>query len=414
MARLRLALAAAIVSAAAAFGTSAHASGTDLPDQSASASGTGGASTARTGDPAAAYFNPAALVDGQGLRVGLGASLALASLQAKSSDGAPPPAFDTTSEAALRVIPYLGASYSHQWFMGGLSVHVPFGGGVSWPKDWPLRFEAISTSARVFRIAPFVGARWGAVAIAAGPQIDLASLEVQRATNHVLEEGQARLALSGAAVSAQAALFVEASKELTFGFSYKSASVIPLQGDADFKVPPTFAPQYPDQSVSARLKLPHRFAIGTSWAIVPPLRLLADVTLTTWSINDALVFDFDKPQTPDSTIRNEWSNTVAVRVGGEYAFTPAFTGRAGFFVDGINEPAAPSRNLSPTSPDMSRVGPSLGAGLQLAEGVSLDAFYSLTVLIGRSGTSADYPLATYGGSAHVFGVGARFALPPAK
>jgi hypothetical protein len=66
----------------------------------------------------------------------------------------------------------------------------------------------------------------------------------------------------------------------------------------------------------------------------------------------------------------------------------------------------------PTSPDMTRIGGSLGAGLRLTEGVALDAFYSLFGLLARTSTSNDLPLATYGGTAHIFGLGARFAWNP--
>jgi len=413
-ARVTAAAAAAALVAVVTFATprAAHAAGTDLSDQSASASGTAGAATARSGDPSAAYFNPAALVDGQGLRVGLGSTFALASLSASSTPSAPPPAFSESSETSLRAIPYLAASYSHQWFAAGVSAHVPFGGAVSWPKAWPLRFEAVESSQRVIRVAPFLGARWRAVAIAAGPQFDFGSLEVRRATNHVLEEGSVHLLETGSAVSAQAALFVQPLDTLAFGLSYKSRSTIALGGDADFTVPPTFAAQYPDQGVSSRLRLPDRIALGAAWSALPTTRLFADVTYTTWSNNDALVFDFEQGQTPDSRIRNEWRDTVAVRLGAEDDVTGSLTVRGGVFVDGLAGPAAPARNLAPSSPDMTRLGGSLGAGWKLTSGVALDAFYSLVGLLERASTSDDYPLASYGGSAHLFGLGARFAWSP--
>lgn len=404
---------ATLVMALAVTATDASAAGTDLPDQSASASGTAGASTARSGDPAAAYFNPAALVDGQGLRVGVGSTFALASLTASSSPSAPPPAFSVDSESSLRAIPYLGASYSHGWFAAGVSAHVPFGGAVSWPRGWPLRFEAVESSQRVIRVAPFVGARWRAIAIAAGPQFDFGSLEVRRATNHVLEEGSVHLLERGSSVGGQVALFVQPLEQLAFGLSYKSRSTIGLGGDADFGVPPTFAPQYPDQGVSTRLRLPDRIALGVAWSALRTTRLLADVTYTTWSVNDALVFDFEQGQTPDSRIKNEWRDTVAVRVGGEHDLGSALTLRGGLFVDGLSGPAAPASNLAPSSPDMTRVGGSVGGGVKITTGVALDAFYSLFGLLERASTSNDYPLATYGGVAHLFGLGARFAWAPA-
>ena len=43
---------------------------------------------------------------------------ALASLEAESSPGAPPPPFAVSSERSLRAIPYLAASYAYEWFVG--------------------------------------------------------------------------------------------------------------------------------------------------------------------------------------------------------------------------------------------------------------------------------------------------------
>jgi long-chain fatty acid transport protein len=387
---------------------SAQAAGSEIPDQSASASGTAGASTARASDPAAAFFNPAALVDGRGLRVGVGSAFAVAALRSESAPGAPGAAFAIDAQGSLRAIPHLAASYAYRDFALGLSLHVPFGGAVAWPASSALRFEALESSQRVVRIAPFVGARFKMVSVAAGPQIDLGQVEVKRATNHVLEEGSAHLLLDGSGIGAQAAVFVEPTDRLAFGLSYKSRSMVRLTGDGDFTVPAVFASRYPDQAVSARLYLPDRIALGAAYAITPPARVLFDVTYTVWSQNQSLVFDFAEPQTPDTTIKNEWRDTMAFRLGGELDVVPRVTARAGAFVDGLPTPAAPSNNLTPASPDMSRVGGSAGAGVKVTSGVAVDAFYSLFTLLERSSTSNNAPLATYSGTAHIFGLGARF------
>lgn len=387
----------------------AFAAGTELADQGAAASGTANAATARSGDPSAAFFNPAALVDGKGLRVGVGATLALAAISAKQSPGAPPPTFDVGSEKSLRAIPYLSASYAYDWFAFGLSINVPFGGGVTWPKDWPLRFEAVESQVRVIRVAPFIGVGTKRAAIAIGPHFDFGTLEVKRATNHVLEEGSVHIATNGSAVGGQVAGIVRPLDEVSIGVSYKTKSVMRMRGDGDFDVPATFAQQYPDQGVDSQLRLPERFAVGVGWAIAPPTRLYADFVYTGWSTNELLVFDFQNPQTPDSTIKNEWRDSIAVRVGAEHDLAARLTLRGGVFVDGASGPAAPAHNLSPTSPDMTRIGGSIGGGYALGDGVALDAFYQLFVLAERASTSADYPLATYNGLAHLFGLGARFA-----
>ncbi|MDF2692674.1 MAG: Long-chain fatty acid transport protein [Labilithrix sp.] len=405
---------ACLVAVALGWAIDARASGTELPDPSASAAGTGGATTARSGDPAAASYNPAALVDGEGLRVGLGSLFAISSAKVTSSPDAPPPAYSARPESGVRPVPYVAASYSHAWWAAGLSVNVPFGGGVKWPKSWPLRFEARESSLAVVRVAPFVGARWRWLSFAAGPYLDLVETKLVRSTNHVSAEGEYRVAASGHGLGGHAGLFIQPLSELAFGLTYKSRDVVPVEGDVDFDVPAAFAAPFPDQRVSARLALPDRFALGVAWSVLPSVRALADISYTVWSINDKLVLDFERPETPDATLQNEWRDTIALRAGGELDVTRRLTARAGGFVDGLPEPAAPSRNLGPSSADMTRVGGSVGGGLRPADWLAIDAFYQFFVLVPRSSTSNDLPLATYSGTAHVFGLGARFAWNPSS
>jgi long-chain fatty acid transport protein len=388
----------------------ARAAGSEITDQSASASGTGGASTARSNDPGAAYFNPAALADGKGLRIGQGTAFALPTLTATSIPGGPGPAFAVGASKSLQLIPYLAASYADRDLVFGLSVHVPFGAAVSWPAGSALRFDAVQSSLRVFRVAPFVGARFGKISFAVGPQLDIAELEATRATNMILAEGHVHLLLHGVGIGGQAAIFAQPTEDLAFGLSYKSRSLVPLSGDAAFDLPPAFSAQYPDQGVTARLKLPDRIALGAAYSL-PRARILADVTYTLWSFNDELSFQFS-PGTPSSTQKNAWRDTLAVRVGGEYDVSRMVTLRAGAFVDGLNHPAAPPENLAPSAPDMTRVGGSVGAGFQITKSFAADVFYSFFALVERTSTSADATLATYGGSAHLFGVGIRFAWDP--
>lgn len=398
------------------YASNAAAVGTEIADQSASASGTAGAGTARDRDPGAAYFNPAALADGYGLRAGLGAAFALPSIRASTTKDAPafesPSPFDESSKTSLRVIPQLAVSYAFKDVMAGVSAHVPFGGGVTWPSDWPLRFDAIKTDLRVIRISPFVGARFSWLRVAAGPNIDIANLEVERATQHVLEEGKVHLALHGIGFGGQIAFFAQASKEVTVGLSYKSRSVTTLKGDADFTIPVPLAAQYPDQDVSAKLKLPDRIALGTMIGLGEKqnVRVLGDLVYALWSINDELVFDFARSETPDSVNKNEWHDALTVRVGVEADVAERFVARGGLFVDGVFGPAGPPENLAPSSPDMTRLGASLGGGMKLTEALAADVFYSFFTLLERSSSSANLPLATYSGTAHVFGLGLRVAL----
>ena len=88
---------------------SARAGGFEIAQQSAGAAGTASAGTARSGEPASAWFNPAALADGQGFRAGLGVALAFPSIEASARDGS----WKRRTEFALSTPAYVYLSYAH-------------------------------------------------------------------------------------------------------------------------------------------------------------------------------------------------------------------------------------------------------------------------------------------------------------
>lgn len=80
-------------------------------------------------------------------------------------------------------------------------------------------------------------------------------------------------------------------------------------GGADFDGPSAFSSAFPDPSVSARLALPDRLVLGVSWRGV-----FLDLALTTWSVNQVLVFE--RPDSEEEVQADGWSNSLALRLGG--------------------------------------------------------------------------------------------------
>ncbi|MBT8494360.1 MAG: outer membrane protein transport protein [Deltaproteobacteria bacterium] len=381
----------------AAAGT-AHAGGSALAQQSATAGGTAGAGTARTDDASAAWFNPAALADGGGLRFGIGLTLAFPKVDARAMDGS----WQTSTDSGVKTPPHLYASWAQGRWMASLSVGVPFGGGASWPDTWEGRHEIVSTNLQVFRIAPAFGYRFGRVRIAAGPQLDLATLEITRGLDFVDTEGTVDLALSGQALGAHASVFVEAADGLDVGLTYKSRTQVAFAGDADFDAPDEFAVKTSDQQASSAMTMPDRFVLGGRYRY-GDLAVLADIDLTLWSVNEELIIDFEREETPDAVTANQWKSTVGLRAGAEYGYR-GWVFRSGGFYD---PSPAPQDNLRPTSPDSNRIGATVGLSRRLGSGVSIDAFYEYMRLIGRSTENMDTLQAEYSGQAQFLGVGLR-------
>jgi long-chain fatty acid transport protein len=378
--------------------TTARAGGFAVPETAASTGGVAGAATARTDDPAAAWYDPAALVDGGGWRLGVGMMLPMSSLEARAADGS----WTAHTTGAPTPVPQIFATRSAGAWAIGLAVTVPYGGDVAWPTDWPGRHEIVSSKLIDVRIAPFIGWRTGRLRVAGGVHVDLGKLDLDRGLDFIDTDGTVLLALHGVGVGVDAAAYVDVGAGIAVGASYKSRTSMALKGDANFTAPDAFSMKTPDQHVSSRLALPDRLALGASIQR-GPWRGFGDVELTTWSVNKQQVIDFAQPQTPDVTQVNDWHTTIGAKVGGEWSRGHG-TVRAGLAWDPT---PAGTGHLAPTTPDGNRVAITLGGGWQLGKGVAADAFYGYLHIGERASTNPDSMMASYGGHAHLLGLGLR-------
>ncbi len=384
----------------AAAAGAAHAGGFAVSEQTALAGGSAGAATAREGDPGAAWYNPAALADGGGIRVGLGMLAALPSVNAQAMDGS----WQTGSESGLATPPHLHASIARGKLAGGIYAGIPYGGGVTWPEDWAGRHEIISSRLEVFRVAPFVAYSLGQVRVAGGVHVDFGRLRIRRSLDFVDTEGDVRLDLDGRAFGIDLAAWWQPRADLAVGASYKSRGALALSGGADFTAPDAFSAKTADQHASARMRLPDRAALGLVWRR-GALTTLADLELTTWSVNRELAIDFENEATPDPVQRNRWNSTVGLRAGVEWAANSGTQVRGGMFYD---PSPARAETLAPSSPDANRLGFTAGVGRQLRRDLAIDAFYEYMRLLGRETASVDSLQARYSGHAHLFGLDLRY------
>jgi long-chain fatty acid transport protein len=322
----------------------AFAGGYEIVQQSAVAGGTGSASTAREDDAGAAWFNPAALADGRGLRTALGVTLAFPTLHAEGLPLAPDAPWEADTESAVSPPPHLYGSYSQDDWLVGVAANLPFASSVQWASDWQHRFDVISSEIQFFRLAPFFGWRFDPIRLAAGPQFDFGRVYLKRATNHIEQEGSSAIVLSGHGFGGHVSAFYDAAEWLAIGLSYRSRSLSPMEGHADFSVPEVFAADLPDQNVSTDWTLPDRLAAGVALRAGPVVALL-DLTVTLWSVSDTLVIHFEDPATDDRETPRNWRDSMALRLGAEWAALGPLTVRAGFYADGLPDPPAEAVEL---------------------------------------------------------------------
>lgn len=380
--------------------STAWAGGLGVGEQNAVSSGTGGAGAARTDDPGAAWYAPAALADGGGLRLGLSLALARPALEARGADGMP---WTTENERGWSTPPHLDASFAQGRWAAGVAIGVPFGGGVTWPAAWAGASEIIASELMVVRTAPFAAYRFGKLRVSAGVHLDAARLQLHRGLDFIDVDGDVRLDLDGRGWGVDAAAYYQATPELGVALAFRSRSRIALGGNANFTAPEAFADKTPDQTASTTMTMPDVLVLGAHWKR-GPLAAVADLEYANWSVNERTEIAFANASTPSALQQNDWHDTVAVRAGGEYT-EGAFTTRAGAYLD---PSPVPADRLSPTSPDATRVGLTLGASYQVGRAWSADVFAEHMWLLRRDTTSTETMPASYGGTAIVLGAGVRY------
>jgi long-chain fatty acid transport protein len=386
----------------------AWAAGFELADQSVTAAGAGGTGAARSGDPSAVWYNPAALADGEGARGGAALFLGIPRLSASSTDARFAPVGQPANSELGVATPFAAhLGYSKGRYGIGLYAGTSHGTSVAWPEGWWGRFDALSTSIRVIRAAPSFAVRLGPVRIGVGVHVDYGTMEIQRALDFVDTEGRSQLRLSGVSAGADASLYWQAREWLAFGLTYQSRTVINLDGEANFTVPDSFAGRAADTRITSQVTIPDRFALGTA-ITKGRFTIFADATLTLWSARDTLKIDFEAPGNADVTQPQNWRESFSLRGGLEAPVHARIKLRGGAYYD---HQAAPSETLAASSPDMSRIGLSIGGSVQLHRALAADLSYSVAILVPRDSTSADAIPASYSGHAHFIGIAFRAMQP---
>ena len=391
----------------------AAAGGFEVPDQSAVAGATGGAGTGRRGDPSSAWYVPAELADGRGARAGLGVALAVPSITAVGLEA---PMETASTVETISPPPHLYLSYSNDVWAIGLYAGLSHGSSVNWPEGWWGRFESLETGVLGIRANPFFALRLGGergliegfpdLRVSIGAHVDTVRLESQRALDFIDEEGRVHLLMWGAGVGGDASVYWRATPELGVGLTYKSRTWMRLGGDADFTVPDPFLGRAPDQHASAELVIPDRLSLGAAWQ-QPEFGIFLDLGLTLWSVRQSTAVDFEREATTDIDTPTHWHDSVAIRLGGEVSPIPELHARVGFFYD---TEVGPDDTLAPSSPDMARVGLTLGAGVDIVDEVGVDVYYAYVAMIGRESTSLDAALARYSGDVHLVGLTLRLTV----
>jgi long-chain fatty acid transport protein len=373
------------------------------------------------GDASALFFNPAGLVDTEGVTISAGATV----IAAQGSFTADYTGEQTELQNSPIPVPHLyGAWRATPDLAVGLGVYVPYGLETEWPKNWDGAFEGYDNGVESIYIQPTVAYKiTDRIRVGGGPILGIGSVTLnqlidvsqQEVPSDRVPEGttfgdfgiphhtafaDASLEGSGAlGYGGHVGITVRATDRIQFGARYVTPVKFDYEGEATFEQVQTGL-QLPannpltggnpvsldfllessfvsgsgplvTQSLETSLTMPAQFVAGVSVEPFDGLLLLADYQWAGWSSFDTISLDFEK-DVLDRTRTEGFENTHAVRLGTSYDLTETFTLRAGYL---FNQSAAPDRTVTPLLPEANRNHVTAGLGWRATDIIELNVAY---------------------------------------
>lgn len=383
------------------------ASGFSVEHQNAEAMGAAYAGAqAKGADAGFAVYNPAALAGLTRAETSLNATILFGETGYSNASSTLLGAFPAGGAASGdRVLPeafIAGSAFAvplSERLTAGITLSTPFGLKSRYDALSALRYYAQETSLLTLAVAPTLAYEVSdRFAIGASLKIQYADFT---ASTIVDAGGVAFLNMVPGFLPGSSDLFAEfKADDIAFGFSvgaqaepvdgfrlgftYNSAIDHKLDGETTFDIAGSPAGAilngavglFANTGFNATLELPASYALGASWEATDRMTLLASATLTRWSVFDQTVFAFDNPAQPPEIITSEWSDSVTLSVGGEFAASEATTLRAGFSYD---ETPVNDAFAGPQIPDVDRRWLLAGVSHDFSEKLSVDVAGGLVV-----------------------------------
>lgn len=406
MRRRWLTVAIAAIAAWAAERT-CRANGFLIYDLSGEAIGRASAVSASTAEPAAVWFNPAALAF-----MGPGASAGGVYVTVKSRFSPDGGGASTDSQRGNFFLPTVFASAPVADRVAvGLGVYTAFGIGVTWPDQWIGREATISASLQTLSINPTVAVRLERrLSLAVGFDAIRGAVDFKNGLP-ALAGGQVELGGGTWGYGFNAALLYRPlPNRLHAALTYRSRVKLSFDGQADFDpLNPDFQPALPDQPGTASITLPDALTAGVMFRPREDLVLEADLNYVLWSTYDRIDIAFQSA--PAHVLQPNGQNAFTARLGADYLRRLRQADlhlRAGFIFD---QQAIPSDSLGPGLPDGNRLDGTLGIGATHGR-FTADLGYMLVYVLAANSTGGrEGPVGTYHTLAQLVGLTLRARWP---
>lgn len=417
----------------------AAAAGLAQNEQSARVMGMGGAFVAVADSPGTLFYNPAGLVQLDGLKLELGVTLLTPSVRFQGVAPAGGEA-EVNTVRPYTPLPSAYVSYRvHDRVAVGLGVYMPYGQTVQWPEavdaagarvSWWGRDLLRRASLKTFFVTPTIGVKLHRrVLLGLGFSVVQGAVTLERSVTFsadAADDVQLKLSGDDVAVSASAGLLVQVLPELLhLGLTFRSGVDFTFAGTAVYSrggdgagVPAGLRTQLIDGPVSAELSLPHTIGFGLAAFPFSGLTLGLAVEVVTWSSFDRLVIQHGDLTDESGAVTRErghldmvepklWHNSVTLRLGAEYELLRRnLPVRLGFAYD---QSPVPEATVGPGTPDASGYHFSLGMGYRL-RGFTVDLAYQYRFSDSVKSTAAAPLPGTYQTSAHLLALSLGYAL----
>ena len=266
----------------------------------------------------------------------------------------------------------------------GIAAYTPFGSTVQWEDNWIGRFaltrlelKAIFIQSTLsYRIADVIG-------IGAGFIVSTGNVNLQKdipVQDSLGNYGHAELAGKALGFGFNAGIHYDLNKKLSVGITYRSQINMKLKnGNAEFTVPASLDPNFPDGKFTGALPLPNVTTLGWAYKPTEKWKIVLDMNHVGWKAYDTLAFDYEQNTTSlvDTKSPRNYKSIFAFRGGAQYLVLPNLDLRMG---GGFGFTPVPDASVTPETPDANRAYVTGGLSYRFSRSFSIDASVYYTQL----------------------------------
>jgi long-chain fatty acid transport protein len=269
-------------------------------------------------------------------------------------------------------------------FFYGVGIYTPFGSTIQYEDAWTGRFALTKLQLKSIFIQPTVSYKLNdKIGIGAGFVYTIGNVNLQKdipVQDADGTYGHAELDGKASGFGYNVGLFVQATEKLNIGLSYRSkVNMEVAEGTATFTVPSSLTANFPSGTFSSALPLPQVATLGLAYKLNEKLEFALDVNYVGWKAYDTLAFDYAQNTASliDTKSARNYKNTLAFRLGANYALTEKFDARLGLAYG-----LTPVQNgyVTPETPDANRINYTAGLGYKIGDHFQLDASVFFTHL----------------------------------